>query len=80
MKYSKLDFAIQKIKNENDLDVGDLVFIDYLEDSQLPEVIFQTSILIPIKDLKKIQQEIELHLFDIDKDKLAGNYIVFSQN
>ena len=80
IKYSKLDFAIQKIKNENDLDVGDLVFIDYLEDSQLPEVIFQTSILIPIKDLKKIQQEIELHLFDIDKDKLARNNIVFSQN
>ena len=78
--YYKLDFATELVKEDNDLQFGDLVFVNYSEETQLPEVIFQTSILIELNELKKLQQEIELHLFDIDKNKLARDYIVFSQN
>lgn len=78
--YYKLDFAIEHVKKDNNVELGELIFINFSEETQLSEVIFQTSILIELKELEKLRQEIELHLYDIDKDKLAGNYIVFSQN
>lgn len=78
--YYKLDFATELVKKDNNVELGDLVFINFSEETLLPEVIFQTSILIEVHELKKLQQEIELHLFDIDKSKLARDYIVFSQN
>ncbi|UUV20738.1 hypothetical protein [Paenimyroides aestuarii] len=56
--FNKLATRIDIVKEENNIEYGKLVFFNYHKETNLPELIFETSVLLCLDDLKKIEHSI----------------------
>lgn len=58
VKYHRLGTGYEKVKGDDDKEVGKLIFYNYREEDNLPEFIHQTTILLNKKEIEKFDKEI----------------------
>lgn len=74
ISFNNLATKIEIVKEIDNIKLGKLVFINYNEADDLPEFLYETSILIPSEKLEKIDQFIS-DLFYVEED----NSVIISE-
>jgi len=77
-KYDRLGTGFQKVRTENGLELGRLVFFNYSEDTGLPEVLHETTVLLSKPQIQNFDSEIA-QIFRNDFLVVHG-FIPFSEN
>ena len=78
VKFNRLGTGYEKIKGDNEEEVGKLIFYNYREEDNLPEYIHQTTILLNKSEIEKFDEAI-LSVFENEFFNEKG-FIPFSIN
>jgi hypothetical protein len=76
--FDRLGTGFQIIREENDIEIGKLIFYNYRVKDNLPEVIHQTSVLLDNIDINEIDLEIS-NLF-VNEFNERNGFIPYSEN
>ncbi|WP_445452930.1 hypothetical protein [Flavobacterium sp. 25HG05S-40] len=76
--FDRLGTGFQIIREENDIEIGKLIFYNYRVKDNLPEVIHQTSVLLDNIDINEIDLEIS-NLF-VNEFNDRNGFIPYSEN
>ncbi len=76
--YNRLGIGYEKVITIDNIEMGRLIFYNYRQEDNLPEIIHQTTALLSSSDIKKLSDSIQ-DIF-ISEFNLENNFIPFSQN
>lgn len=76
--FDKLGTGFQFVKEQDEIESGKLIFYNYREKDNLPEIIHQTSVILNIIDIHKIDMELS-KIFANEFNEKNG-FIPYSEN
>ncbi len=76
--YNRLSLGYEKVITIDNIEMGRLIFYNYRQEDNLPEVIHQTTALLSSSDIKRLSDNIK-ELF-ISEFNWENGFIPFSEN